>query len=237
MRIPAAVLVALCLSGCARRPVSAPPTAPDPAAPGQSGWVDLTPGMGLRIESAYFKSGAPRNIANYLGTETAEFLVRNRGGLRLQPGAKPLAARPAGQPAAPDLLPGALRGYPRLRFYYAVVFRRQASGSASVLLGANTPAELEKLSARLTADPESVCGPAARNCAAFPVSATVSPQMRIVVNGVPRYVVFGGQLSDVAPAGRRVELLRGTAAPAILDSSDPGVRRMILRAGDRLRWQ
>lgn len=236
MRIRAAGLLALCLIGCARRPASPPPAAPDLAAPGGTGWVDLTPGMGLRIESAYFKPGAPRNIANYLGTETAEFLVRNRGGLRLQPGAKPLAARPAGQPAAPDLLPGSLRGYPRLRYYYAVVFRRQASGSASVLLGANTPAEIEKLSARLTADPESVCGPAARNCAAFPVSATVSPQMQIVVNGVPRNVVFGGQLSDVAPAGRRVELLRGPAAPAILDTSDPGVRRMVLRPGDRLRW-
>lgn len=237
MRIPAAGLVALCLIGCARRPASAPPAAPDPAAPGQGGWVDLTPGMGLRIESACFKSGAPRNLAGYLGTETAEFRVRNRGGLRLQPGAKSLAGRPADQPAAPDLLPGSLRGYPRLRYYYAVVFRRQASASASVLLGARTPAELEKLSARLAADPESVCGPAARNCAAFPASATVSPQMQILVNGVPRYVVFGGQLSDVAPAGHRVELLRGTAAPRILDSSDPGVRRMVLRPGDRLRWQ
>ena len=236
--MPRSLLILALVGLAACRPthrLGAPMPPPDPAAANPTGWVDLIPRMGLRIESAYFKSGAPRTVANYLGTETAEFVVRERGGLRLLPEGKPLANRPPDQPAAADLLPAALRGFPRLRFYYAVVFRRQSAASAAVLLGARNTAELERLSAQLASEPDAVCGPSARQCVVLPANATASPQMEITVNGVPRRVVFGGQLHDVIPNGPPVQLERDKVLT--LDSTDPGVRRMPLRPGDRLRWQ
>src|SRR5215469_18484586 len=57
--------------------------APVRAAAAQSDWVDLTPQMELRIESAYYRDGVPKQgLEGYLGTETAHVQVRSRG-LRL----------------------------------------------------------------------------------------------------------------------------------------------------------
>src|SRR5579871_1120774 len=71
-----------------------------PAAPA---WVELRPGMELRVENAYYREGSTRRgLADFLGTEVAHYQVRPGGRLRLlsidssvtqQPGDQPLVQR------------------------------------------------------------------------------------------------------------------------------------------------
>jgi hypothetical protein len=47
------------------------------------GWVELKPGMELRIENAYYREGAPKHgLANYVGTEVVRYHLGPTGELR-----------------------------------------------------------------------------------------------------------------------------------------------------------
>jgi hypothetical protein len=149
-------------------------------APGQ-GWLDLRPPMQLRVENAYYREGASkRGLDGYLGTEVAYYQVQPNGHLRLL-STRLMKDRPRDQPPVDRLMPQSMRRYRYHRFYFAIVFKRNAAGRGSVLLGANQTAELERLSAELLTDPDAVCNDRSTHCTVFPEDCSVA----IELNGEP----------------------------------------------------
>jgi hypothetical protein len=208
--------------------------------PVQGGWVDLVPRMELRIENAYYRDGMPkRGSAGYLGTETARFQVRPKGGLRFLSIQSALPQRPRDQLPVQELIRTSQRRYHNYRFFYAVVFNHRGNIHGSVLLGAKSQNEMDRLTERLAADPDFVCGSPSEHCTVFPEMCTVSIDIEIVVNGAPRAVLSGSQLSSVAPAARHVELLRlfgDRLTPVQIDPNDPAALRSPLLPGDQVEW-
>jgi hypothetical protein len=235
-------IAALALSfatSCAskHRVASRPISHPDAAG---GGWQDLHPGMDLRVENAYYKDGVPRHgLVGYLGTEAAVYRVRPKKGLRLVSAKTHLPRRPDDQPPAQDLIRPSQRRHSRYRFFYAVVFDAKADIHGSVLLGADSAEEIDGLTRQLLADPNSVCGDRSRHCSVFPDTCTVSLQMEVVVNGVPRAVIWGSLLASVVRNPRQVELSRSSAAGLThvkIDPADPKALRTPLLPGDRIEW-
>ena len=149
-------------------------------APGQ-GWLDLRPPMQLRVENAYYREGAPkRGLDGYLGTEIARYQVESNGNLHLV-SSQPMKDRPHDQPPVERLMPSFIRHYRYHRFYFAIVFKRNAAGRGSVLLGANATAELESLASQLLTEPDAVCNDRSTHCAVFPEACSVA----VEVNGQP----------------------------------------------------
>jgi hypothetical protein len=149
-------------------------------APGQ-GWLDLRPPMQLRVENAYYREGAPkRGLDGYLGTEIARYQVESNGTLHLL-STQPIKDRPHDQPPVERLMSSFTRHYRYHRFYFAIVFKRNAAGRGSVLLGANATAELESLASQLLTEPDAVCNDRSTHCAVFPEACSVA----VEVNGQP----------------------------------------------------
>jgi len=148
--------------------------------PGQ-GWLDLRPPMQLRVENAYYREGAPkRGLAGYLGTEVAYYQVQPNGHLRLL-STRPMKDRPHDQPPVDRLMPPFIRRYRYHRFYFAIVFKRNAAERGSVVLGANESDALERLSAELLTEPDAVCNDRSTHCVVFPEACSVA----VEVNGQP----------------------------------------------------
>src|ERR1700722_3309683 len=62
------------------------------------GWVDLRPGMELKVDGAYYRDGSPRrSLQDYLGDETASYEIRTNGSLNL----KLVSALPEGKQTSP----------------------------------------------------------------------------------------------------------------------------------------
>jgi len=206
-----------------------------------SAWVELRPGMELRIENAYYRDGtARRDLGSYLGTEIARFRVQPNGSVRLRSVESGVAQPPAGQAPVQQLIRASAMRYRFYRFFYEVVFNRKGELRGAVLLGARSASELDRLAAQLAADPASVCGGASPRCTVFPETCTVALEMEIVVNGAPRSVLWGSFLASVVKQPRRLELLRvygGRLTPVELDAADPAALRLPLLPGDRVTWE
>src|SRR5690349_15992436 len=143
------------------------------ATPGQ-GWLDLRPPMQLRVENTYYREGASRRgLDGYLGTEIAYYQVQPNGHLRLL-STRPMQDRPHEQPAVDRLMPSFMRRYRYRRFYFAIVFKRNAAGRGSVVLGANESAALESRSAELLTEPDAVCNDRSTHCVVFPEACSVA---------------------------------------------------------------
>ena len=202
----------------------------------QSGWVDLEPAMQLRIQNAVYRDGFPKHGADgYLATETAHFEVRGRG-IRLLSVEDMLKPHPREQAPASELIPASRRGLAHYRFFYAVVFNHRGNVRGSVLLGAASVEEIERLSEKLVTDPDSVCGPDTSRCTVFPEMCTVSIEIRIFVNGAPRLVSWGSSLTNVVRGAHHVELQRRGAASRKIDPGDFRAMHTPLLAGDRITW-
>jgi hypothetical protein len=208
--------------------------------PGQYS-VDLVPHMELRIENAYYRDSMPkRGTAGYLGTATARFEVRGRSGLLLLSVQSALTRPPRDQPPVQELILPSQRRYRLYRFFYAIVFNQRGNLHGSVLLGARSQDEIDRLSERLRMEPDAVCGGASAHCTVFPEMCTVSIDIQILVNGVARTVLSGSPLSSVAPGAKHVALLRlsgGHLEPFKIDSADPGALRTPLLPGDQVKWE
>ena len=210
---------------------------PDPIG---GGWQDLRPQMDLRIENAYYKDGVPKHgLAGFLGTEAAVYRVRPARGLRLVSADPALAQQPRDQPPVQDLLRRSQTRHRRYRFFYAVVFDAKADIHGSVLLGADSADEIDRLTAQMLTDPNSVCGGRSIHCTVFPDTCTVSLQMEVVVNDVPRAVIWGSLLASVVRNPHQIELYRPSAGRLThvkVDPADPKAIRMPLLPGDRINW-
>jgi hypothetical protein len=199
-------------------------------------WVDLRPGMELRIENAYYQPGMPKHGLNgFLGTEAALYKVGRRGLQRLS--VQSMKNRPSGQAPVQQLIYPSEMHDRWYRFYYEVFFRNSRETKGSVLVGAKQKKELDRLADQLLKDPDSVCGAQSRNCSVFPEACSVSIEMEIVVNGTPRSVTWGSALATVVDHARHVELSRmykGRLVPVQLDPKDANALRLPLLPGDHV---
>jgi hypothetical protein len=200
-------------------------------------WMDLRPLMELQIENAYYVKGASRRgLKGFLGTEVARYEVTAHG-LRLL-SVKPMPDRPKGDLPVQDLISAQEANFRYYRFYFEIVLRRNSSSRGSVLLGANSKEELDRLSVQLS-EPEAVCNAASIHCAVFPEACSVSVEMQIVVNGKSRAVVWGSLLASITDSPRHLKMKRlyaGRLAPIEINLHDPDALRLPLLPGDRITW-
>jgi hypothetical protein len=211
-----------------------------------SGWVDLRAQMGIRVENAYFREGAPRRgTEGFIGTEVAEYRTETNGRLRLVSVDSKLqpkgAQHPVDQPPVQELLAESLARYRYHRYFYQVVFSK-ANGEVhgAVLLGAGSAKELAGLATRLLNDPDSVCTAKSIRCAVFPELCTVTPEIEIVVNGKAQMVRWGSLVGSVVSRPQKLQVLRsygGRLTPVEIDSGDPNALRLPLLPGDHLDWE
>ena len=224
-------------SCCARQPLR---IAPPRANATQSAWVDLHPQMEIHIQNACYRDGAPKHgIDGYLGTETARFQVRARG-IRLLAVENLLKPHPREQPPVQELIPESQRWYADYRYFYAIVFNHRGNIRGSVLLGGGSLEELDRLGATLLTDPDSICSGPSSHCTVFPEMCTVSIEIEIIVNGVPRSVLSGSLLASIVSGAHQIEVLRHKEGGGLLsmkiDSAEPGALRIPLIPGDRITW-
>lgn len=204
-------------------------------------WVELRPGMSLRIENAYYRQGAPkRGLQNYLGTETARYRVRSDGSLRRVSLEALLPERPPDQAPVQDLLPENRSRLHHHRYFYQVIFKRSSGSVSAILLSAESTRLLDQLTRELLQYPESVCHAGSRNCTMFPEACTVTLEMEILANGAVRTLPWGSTVAQVSGRTHHVELLRpygGRLTPVQIDATDAQALRLPLLPGDRLTWQ
>jgi len=139
-----------------------------------------------------------------------------------------------------ELIGAARLHYRYYRYFFQIVFRQRAGARGAVLLGANSMGELDALAARLQSDSDAVCDGASPHCAAFPEACTVAIEIRVVVNGAARSMLWGSLLDSVAMHPRKLQLLRlhdGRLTPVRIDVADPNALRLPLLPGDRVDWE
>jgi hypothetical protein len=202
-------------------------------------WMDLRPLMELRIENAYYKKGASRRgLAGFLGTEVARYDM-TPDGLRLL-SFHSMNGRPEGDVPVEHLITAPRMTFPYQRLYFEIVFSRKDNSHGSVLLGANSTWELDRLSAQLSI-PETVCSETSSNCTVFPEACTVSVEMEIVLNGQARDGGLGSLLdSVVAEHPQHLEMQRlydGQLRPVKIDPHDSEELLIPLLPGDRVSWK
>jgi hypothetical protein len=199
-------------------------------------WIDLEP-LELRIENAYWAPGAPRNgLAGFLGTEVARYVVRSHGLALVS--VDPMSNRPKDQTPVQDLISSTETRFSHYRLYYEVVFSQRDHSHGSVLLGADSQAEIDGLSAQLS-HPEAVCSQRSIHCIVFPEACSVSVEMKVIVNGKPESVLWGSTLGSIAKQPRHVEMKRlyaGELTPVRIDAKDRKSLLLPLLPGDRIAW-
>lgn len=200
-------------------------------------WIDLEPLMELRVENAYYASGFPRSgLAGFLGTEVARYVVRSHALALVS--VHSMANRPNDQIPVQDLISNTQTKFSRYRLYYEVVFSRRDHSHGSVLLGAESQAEIDALSAQLS-HPEAVCSQGSTHCIVFPEACSVSVEMKVIVNGKPESVLWGSTLGSIAKQPRHLEMKRlyaGELRPVRIDAKDPKSLLLPLLPGDRIVW-
>jgi hypothetical protein len=176
---------------------------------GPGGYVDLAPGMQLRIERDFFRSpssGQP-HPADYQGTTitnyeisgnaesgtTLEFLrVEKRSAGKTTPASSSSDTELATQFATS----------PHLRLFLLNLVVSDNAKSPAILIGASTHEGLSEPTQAIENDPAISCSSLLRwhvTCALFDGFVTVSPMLGVVVNGTPTYIPIGSRLWSIAP--------------------------------------
>lgn len=205
--------------------------------PGQN-WIDLRPLMELGIENAYYQPGASRQgLEGFLGTEIAQYEVTARGLHLLS--FHPMKDRPSGDLPVQQLISRPQMRHRYYRFYYEIFFKNRRHSHGSVLLGADSIADLDRLSAGLNAG-SALCTLDSEQCTVFPEACSISIEMKIVLNGQPRAVIWGTTLAGaIASQPRNIKLERvdaGRLTPVQIDAGDPRALQLPLLPGDHVSW-
>lgn len=201
------------------------------------GWMDLRAGIELCIENAYYRPGTSQHkLEGFLGTEKATYDVRADGKLELR-FVRSMQGRPSDQPPAQLLIAAEQLRTPYHRFYNEILFKRTGESRGSVLLSANTQDQIRHLAAEIVNDPDAVCHQASEHCTVFPEACSVWIEMRIVVNGQSKDVLWGIPLADVIHDAHNFQLLRVSnhrLLPIKLNIRDANAVRLPLLPGDHV---
>jgi hypothetical protein len=238
-------VLAFLLFSCAAHRVGFAPPQRDNADGSTPAWVDLRPGMELRIAGAYFREGSSQHdVADYLGAQSVTYEVGTDGELRAGAVSSFLKEhrdekQPADQPAIQTLIPPRNLRYRYHRLFFQLAMSRTGATHPAVLIGSGSIIQLDKVTTAFLLA-QSVCGPRpSAQCTTFPAFCTASLGIEIVVNGVARKVIWGSTLGSVAGHPHSVELVRnanGRLASVPINVADPETLRLPLLHGDRLNW-
>ncbi len=194
------------------------------------GWIDLRPGMELRIENAYYKPGSSRRgLEGFLGTEIARYQV-GHGALHLL-SVQPMKNRPPNDTPVQRLISPLMMAAPYYRLYFEA-FNPANNTRVSVLRAANSQDALNHSG--------TICSGISPQCTAFPEACSVSVEMKLTVNGRPDTLVWGSLLASVVGNHpHRLELKRlysGRLMPVQINIRDAGALQLPLLPGDRITW-
>lgn len=217
----------------------------------------LKAGMRLRIERAYFRRPEPGQQQHtpqlFLGVSTVYFRVLDNGGkLRFrQHGIT--AYRPASLVKRVldqnlDLALSSIEEENYSRLLFNTLFLPQKQSRPAVIVGAGRSSELDELDEELHAHPEEDCKATAARygavCFAFDGDVTVTPQIRVELNGKPTFVDSGTKIKDVLPYSdeqtlKSLRLQRQfmhTFYDVEFEPTDSRVLSVALIGNDRVTW-
>lgn len=260
MRFAMPLVMLLFLSGCAskRKPFELLPNAlrsPDGSLTPlgdtlaafynqREGWVELQPGMTLKLERAYFTSASiSKRLENFVGLESALFRTGPRGTLERKE-LTLLPQRPKDQPSITAELAGEQIRLRQHRLYFQVALDKTSGKSNAVLLSASSrPRILE------AKDVAQLCGAGrgkgkgkqsgAVSCKVFPEGSSVSLALDITLNGKVKNMLWGSTLGNAVGAAETFKLqrlYRGKWAEVKLDPRDPAARKLLLLPLDVIQY-
>lgn len=175
-----------------------------------SGGLDLRPGVRLTIQRAYFKDGARPNgksLDGYIGVSTALYdCVEDAAGraafqpLGVKYSTDELRSRSKGREAEASLARVA-RPKRLYRLLFLTLNVPTGVKRSVLIVGASTMAEMEAGERQLSRDAGQSCGElAARGrltCISFGDDVTVTPEVRVTVNGQVESVAWGDSLKTL----------------------------------------
>jgi hypothetical protein len=220
---------------------------------GMGGYVNLAPGMQLRIERDFFASESPAaDPRDYRGTTITSYAVDGNGQNGVHLTFLGVEKKSAGghtpQAIALDIdLATQFAAAARLRLFLQDL---EVSGNAktpAILVGAANENDVNQATRQVAANPQACTGHLNVTCAIFQGSVTVSPMLQVTVNGKPTYVPIGSKLWSVLPLdssrnGNVVRTLRverpyrGKMAEVMFAHDQEGVAQILVMGGDRISW-
>lgn len=225
---------------------------------GPGGYVDLIPGMELKIERNLFAdaAGGQQNTGNYRGTITTYYSVfqneSNSSQLKLirQEGDyKKLSASVANLPDT--TLAAKFETSSHLRLLLQSLAVTADIKSPAVLLGSRDTDILNEATRTFVNDPKMSCnrlGQPQLTCVDFDGIVTVSPMLKIAVNRHATYVPLGSRVWIVFPASARIprsdllktlrirRLYEGKYIDVQFARNEQDVGQILLFEGDEISW-
>ncbi len=224
---------------------------------GHSG-MDLKPDLRVKIERAYFRppqAGEQENSpGTFLGLSTVAFEVARHSGEETsfsQSGEiqySPPSLQSAASEARRDVNLARLPPQRRYRLYFYTYLVAEKHRRVAAIIGAADVAQLESLDNQFRTNPDQTCEsvplPAGVTCIDFDGYVTLSTQLRIEINGQPKFIEWGTRVKDVLPKSqnsRQLKTLRiqrrfGTTEmyDVRFDPKDANILSLVLVGGDRL---
>jgi hypothetical protein len=219
---------------------------------GPGGYVDLAPGMQLRIERDFFGTRS----TDYQGTTITNYQISGNAESGTSIKFLRVEKRSAGSttpvPTSTDAgLTARFATAPRLRLFLLNLVVSDNAKSPAILIGASGKEELSGPTQAIESDPTVSCSSLLRwpvTCALFDGSVTVSPMLEVFVNGAPTYFPIGARLWSVLPQitnAQRATLMRtlrlqrrfqGRLVDVKFAPNSETLSQLLLFGGDRISW-
>jgi hypothetical protein len=225
---------------------------------GPGGYVDLAPGMQLRIERDFFSShssGQPRP-ADYQGTTITNYEISGNAesgtALKLLGVEKrSTTLTTLGSTSSDATLATQFAAAPRLRLFLLNLVVSDNVKNPAILIGASTNEGLNEATQAIESDSGISCSSLVRwqvTCALFDGLVTVSPMLEVFVNGKPTYIPIGSRLWFIIPHvtnSQQATLMRTLRVERRFQGRLVGIKiapnsdelsQLLLFGGDRVSW-
>jgi hypothetical protein len=218
---------------------------------GPGGYVDLAPGMQLRIERDFFGARS----TDYQGTTITSYEISGNDesgtAIKFLGVEKRSAGSTTPVPTSSDAgLATQFATAPRLRLFLLNLVVSANAKAPAILIGASTKEDLNAPTQAIESDSAISCSRLQRwpvTCALFDGSVTVSPMLEVFVNGAPTYIPIGSRLWAVLPLSnaQQAKLMRtlrlhrrfqGKLVDVKFTPDSNTLSQLLLFGGDRISW-
>jgi hypothetical protein len=219
---------------------------------GPGGYVDLAPGMQLRIERDFFGARS----TDYQGTTITNYEISGNDesgiAIRFLRVEKRSEGATTPVPTSSDVgLATQFVTAPHLRLFLLNLAVSANTKAPAILIGASSKEELNAPTQAIESDPAISCSTLQRSpvtCALFDGSVTVSPMLEVFVNRAPTYLPIGSRLWAVLPhltdpqQARLMRTLRlhrrfqGKLVDVKFVPDSNTLSQLLLVGGDRVSW-
>ncbi len=218
---------------------------------GPGGYVDLAPGMQLRIERDFFGARS----TDYQGTTITNYEIsgNDESGTAIKfLGVEKRSGSTTPVPTSSDAaLATQFATGPRLRLFLLNLAVSANTKAPAILIGASSKEDLTAPTQAIESDSAISCSGLQRwpvTCALFDGSVTVSPMLEVFVNGAPTYIPIGSRLWAVLPHvtnAQQAKLMRtlrlrrrfqGKLVDVKFVPDSNTLSQLLLFGGDRISW-